>query len=173
MNLERRVVDFISDHEKQIRSKAAALCMDWQDYRQEIALFILERGHRYDPQRGSLAAFVFGHVDKRLSSRKSDALYHAQSIDGDSSHNISARYAVESLIVEDGCPSNRAIDQAVQGTVPGAANLLAIADTVSGMSAREIARKSKRTKRRVNQVLQKMRDEARTQFALNFGCGEA
>jgi hypothetical protein len=59
------VLDFIPKNKGQIKKKAAALGVDWQDYSQEIAFFILERSDHFDARLGSFTAFVFGHVDKR------------------------------------------------------------------------------------------------------------
>jgi DNA-directed RNA polymerase specialized sigma24 family protein len=165
------VLDFIPKNKGQIKKKAAALGVDWQDYSQEIALFILERSEHFDARLGSFTAFVFGHVDKRLNRQKNDALYRAQSIDGDCCQSISARHAVESLTAEDAGSEDSAVGQIVRNMAPGATTLLAVADVISGLSAQDVARKCKRTKRRVNQILHKMRDEAKTQFALDLGYG--
>lgn len=166
-------VFFVTQHSAQIRKKAAALLTDPRDYAQEVALFIIERQHEYDPKRGVFAAFVFGHVDKKYTRQKSDALHHAQSIDKDDTKNGNLRRKIEAVTTDDEDPPANSLKPAPQHKVPGAANLRDVADAVSGMSAREIAKRSKRSKRRVNQILKKMRDEAKTQYALNFECGEA
>lgn len=171
--LHQVVLTFLTEHKSQIERKAIKFGLDPDDFAQDVALFILEHGPRHDSSRASFAAFVFGSLEKKVKRKTVNVLRFAQSIDQDFCYSINARCAVESVIAENACPADRSNDQTVQNSVPGAANLLAIADVVSGMSAREIAKRSKRSKRRVNQILKKMRDEARTQFALNFGCGEA
>lgn len=162
-------LDFISAHHHQIKQKASAWHIDWEDYAQEIALLIIERKDAFDPRRGSFQAFVFGHVEKKLGRCRSDALFCARSIDEESDRGENARRAAEAISSKDENILTDSSSMAIGDQVPGAADLLSISESITGMSAMEIAGKLNLSKRRINQILKKKRDDAKTQFALNFG----
>lgn len=156
---------FVSAHSGQIVRKARVLGVEVEDFRQEVLLFILEQGHKYDPARGSFVAFVLGSVERIVRSQVIGGHRYALSLDADDASGEVLRTgleAMETVIDED------PYAQSSSTQVPGAANLVKIAELISGMSASEIASARKITKRRINQILKRTRDEARSQFALDF-----
>lgn len=157
---------FVSTHSGQIVRKAKALGIEVEDFRQEVLLFILEQGHKHDPARGSFVAFVLGSVEKIVRSQETGAHRYALSLDADDASGELLRARLEGVTISSDDEDSHT--QSSPSVVPGAANLANIAEVVSGMSAREIASTRRITRRRVNQMLKRARDEACSQFALDF-----
>jgi hypothetical protein len=75
-------VAFAQEHLDQIKAKSAKYGLPWDDGRQEFSLIILEKGKEFDPTRGTLCQFIFGHWEKRMR-RKLGAHTFAISLDSD------------------------------------------------------------------------------------------
>lgn len=143
-------VVFLKKHKLQIRMKAAGhRGMDVDDYRQEVALTIVEKAHKFDSSRGSFAAYIFGSLEKRLLRMMDDALYSSVSLDADNLVGKLLNQQIES-IAADTPISNSSDDFQPHSPLPGAGTLLQIADAISGSSANEYASKIGLSKRTVN-----------------------
>lgn len=164
---QHQALVFIRENDGQIRQKAAKFCVDVDDVRQTVCLIFLESGHLFDESRGSLAAFVFGRLEKILARQAGGPLRFALSLDDDTQLGEALRAIVEAKALAVGGNDDVCTDSGDEAA-PGAASLVAIADVISGKSALEFARKRGLTKRRINQILKRVRDDARTQFALDF-----
>lgn len=160
------VLGFLSIHEVQIRQKTA--CYSWfelKDYQNEVVVTILEKGHKFDPSRGSFARFVFGHVEKRLRRATDDALSHGYSMDDDSDRGQLFRAQTESVVAVDSTDGALYANQGIE-MVPGAADLVAIANVISGFSAAEWALHMGISKRAVNLKLARAKAQAKHQGSL-------
>jgi DNA-directed RNA polymerase specialized sigma24 family protein len=165
-NPQHPALTFVSANAEQIRGKARKFGFEVEDFQQDVLLFILEHGHKYDGARGNFNAFVFGSLEKIMRHQVLGAHRYAVSLDTDDISGEFLRARLEDVATvsdEDALHVYSA-----KGIAPGAAQLVAIAQAISGMSALEFATARGVTKRRVNQILKRARDEARMQFALDF-----
>lgn len=160
-------VTFSRKYAVQINGKAAKHRMPADDIAQEVSLIILEKGAAFDPAKGTLCQFVFGHLEKRMR-RQLGAHTFAVSLDRDDSFGWNTRSLIENLAApseDDGEPVS------VQSEKPGIAKALSIARFVSGKSSSELARPLGVTSRRARQMLQQLCEEHATsnQFELCLG----
>lgn len=167
------VLSFISIHNTQIRHQVARHAwLEFGDYQNEVALCIIEKGHKFDPLRGSFSNFIFGHVEKRLRWIFDDALSHSNSIDDDSDRGLLFRARAESVVAVRS-EEDQILAIRVSEVVPGAVDLAMIADAISGLSAEDASQKMKISKRRVNQLLVQAKEEAKQQYSLFHFIGDA
>ncbi|MDP3844298.1 MAG: hypothetical protein Q8Q81_17320 [Oxalobacteraceae bacterium] len=157
LNRQYSVTIFITKNASQIRRKSYKLGIEFEDAKQNFALFILENAHKYDPARGSFEAFVFGSMEKIMRRQTTDALLFASSIEdqGDAETFLSEHLASESLWEDH---LNQL--QPTFPNIPGVTALLTLAESISGKSSSELSAIWGVTKRRVNQILKRARDDA-------------
>lgn len=166
--LQELAISFPKKHRAQIRQKAAKWGIEADDVEQDTSMIILDKGPLFDPERGTLAAFVFGHLEMRMR-RQLGAHRFAISIDQCNDSGQELREVVESLPTLD--QDENALDQ-ILPHAPGAAKILDIAQFASGKSAADLAKKMGGiTPRRVRQILQKLREgqTEMNQFELCLG----
>lgn len=155
LNSQYSAAGFIFKNKCQIRGKAQKLGIENEDANQDFALFILENGHKYDPTRGSFDAFVFGNMEKIMRRQTTDVLRYASSLDDQDDAGALLREQEVALIEEESCQP-----KSIFSNSPEAAVLLALADFISGKSISDISAIWGVTKRRVNQILKRARDDA-------------
>jgi hypothetical protein len=157
-------VTFPRTYAAQINTKAAKHRTPADDIAQEVSEIILDRGAAFDPAKGTLCQFVFGHLEKRMR-RQLGALTFAVSLDRDDTFGWNARGLIENLAA----PSEDDDEPVpVDSDKPGIAKALSVARFVSGKSSSELARLIGVTPRRARQMLQQLREEHATsdQFEL-------
>lgn len=165
--LRQLAVTFPREHAAQINAKSAKYGIPREDIRQELSLICMEKGAEFDPSKGTLPQFLFGHLDKRLR-RQLGAHTFALSLDRDDLLDEGTRALIDNLSVptdDDSEPAYPSISDQ-----PGVAKILSIARFASGKSSEDLARLLRVTPRRVRQILQELREEQVTsnQFELCF-----
>lgn len=160
-------IDFPREHAEQINAKAAKYRMMRGDVSQELSRICLEQGPKYDPAKGTLPQFLFGHLDKTLR-RQLGAHTFAVSLDRDDLDESTRAYIENTIVPADDdneAPHSFTLDQ------PGLAKIMSIAHFVSGKSSSDLARALGVTPRRVRQILQQLREEEAisNQFELCLG----
>ena len=157
LNRQYSVTIFITKNASQIRRKTYKLGIEIEDAKQDFALFILENAHKYDPARGSFEAFVFGSMEKIMRRQTTDALLFASSLDDqDDAEAFLSKHLVGASIWEDDSSQL----QPTFSNIPAATALLTLAESISGKSSSELSAIWGVTKRRVNQILKRARDDA-------------
>lgn len=151
---------FIKKHKSQIRQKSYKFSLHREEIENTIFIFIRHNWHKYDPTRGSFEAFIFSSIE-RMWRYSNDALDRTQNV-SDVFFDARCEIVAQDLI------SDSYIDPEGIEPVPGGPNLLSIAIALAGKNSREIAAEMKISKRRANQILKKIRDDAKNQFGLNF-----
>lgn len=154
----------------QIKAKSAKYGLPWEDGRQEFSLIILDKGEEFDPARGSLCQFIFGHWEKRMR-RQFGAHTFAVSYDSDDIIGSRARTLIENTTVP-------AADDSEEKALPWdertMAKMLAVARYLSGKSTADLTQILGVTTRRVRQMLQQIRETGtipkRLQFCLELDC---
>lgn len=141
-------VTFTQEHATQIAAKAACYGEPVADVRQNARVIILELGKKYDPAKGSLCQFVFGHLEKR-NLRQNGAHRFAISLNDEKIIE-----EVESLPDEAGINND---EDFFTANTPLAGMIRAIAHFMSGKSTAELAQLLALTSRRVRQILQELR----------------
>ncbi len=157
-------VTFPRANAAQINAKAAKYRTLADDIAQEVSEIILDKGPTFDPAKGTLCQFVFGHLEKRMR-RQLGAHTFAISLDRDDSFGMNARGLIENLAA----PSEDDDEPVpVESNKPGIAKALSVTRFVSGKSSSELARLIGVTPRRARQILQQLREEHATsnQFEL-------
>jgi hypothetical protein len=162
--LAQLAITFPRAHAAQISAKSAKYGVPREDVRQEASLICWEQGPKYDPAKGTLPQFIFGHLDKRLR-RQLGAHTFAVSLDREDILDDGTRTLFENMAAptgEDSEPYSSVSNQ------PGAAKILSIARFASGKSSSDLARLLRVTPRRVRQILQQLREDrmASNQFEL-------
>jgi len=148
-------MSFPRAHAAQINTKAAKYRTPAEDIAQEVSEIILAKGPTFNPLKGTLCQFVFGHLEKRMR-RQLGAHTFAVSLDRDDSFGWNARSLIEKLAA----PSQDDDEPVpVESSKPGIAKALSIARFVSGKSSSELARLIGVTPRRARQILQQLREE--------------
>ncbi len=157
------ILIFIFENRKQIQQKANKFNCDFADTCQDVCLIFLENISKFDSTRGTLKAFIFGHLEKMLRRQAIGPLRFALSLDDDDGERIqNVRERMESKFTDDNNDEN------IRVAVPGANGLKAIAEAINARSARELGNDLGLTKRRINQMLSKIISESSAQFDFNF-----
>jgi DNA-directed RNA polymerase specialized sigma24 family protein len=159
--LSELAVTFPEEHAEQINAKSAKYGLPREDVSQDVSLIILERGAEFDPTKGTLRQFTFGHWEKRRR-RQLGAHTFAVSLDRDDILGESTRTFIENMTAsaDDGDEVRFVSDHTDE------ARILSVARFLSGKSTSDIAQLLGVTPRRVRQMLQQLR-EKRT-FAKRF-----
>lgn len=154
----------------QIKAKSAKYGLPWEDGRQEFSLIILDKGTEFDPTRGTLCQFIFGHWGKRMR-RQLGAHTFAISLDSDDIIGERTRALIENITVSTDDDSEEGTFLPDQTTV---AKLLSVARFISGKSTSDLAQILGVTPRRVRQMLQQLREKKtipeRLQFCVELAC---
>jgi DNA-directed RNA polymerase specialized sigma24 family protein len=153
--LARLAVTFPQEHAEQITAKSAKYGVPREDVSQDVSLIILEKGAEFDPTKGTLPQFIFGHWEKRMR-RQLRAHTVTVSLDHDDILGEDARTLIENMAA----PSDYDGEEApLLSERPGVAKILLVARFVSGKSSLDIARRFGVTPRRVRQMLQQIREK--------------
>lgn len=144
----RLAITFTQEHADQIAAKAACYGEDRADVRQDVHVIFFDLVERYDPAKGSLCQFVFGHLEKR-KRRQNGA------------HRFAISLNDEKIIEEvESLPEEADIDDDenyLTSNTPLAGMIRAVAHFMSGKSTAELAQLLALTSRRVRQILQELR----------------
>jgi hypothetical protein len=160
--LAKLAVTFPEEHADQINAKAAKYGEPREDVSQDLSVIILEKGAEFDPNKGTLPHFIFGHWEKRRR-RQLGAHAFAVSFDRDDICGEEALTLIENMPVPVGEDDDE-LPFVSDNTEE--AKILLLVDLLSGMSTQEIALLLEVTPRRARQMLQQLR-EKRT-FAKRF-----
>lgn len=144
----QRAITFTQEYAAQIAAKAACYGEPLADVRQDVYVIFLELFEKYDPAKGSLCQFVFGHLEKR-KRRQNGAHRFAISLNDEKIIE-----EVESLPDEAGINND---EDFFTANTPLAGMIRAIAHFMSGKSTAELAQLLALTSRRVRQILQELR----------------
>lgn len=153
--LARLAVTFPQEHAEQITAKSAKYGVPKEDVSQDVSLIMLEKGAEFDPTKGSLPKFIFGHWEKRMR-RQLGAHTFAVSLDRDDIFGASARTLLENMIApsDDDEHETPSLSEGID-----VAKILSVARFVSGKSSSDIARRFGVTPRRARQMLQQIREK--------------
>jgi hypothetical protein len=152
--LARLAVKFPQEHAEQITAKSAKYGVPRADVSQDVSLIILEKGAEFDPTKGTLPKFIFGHWEKRMR-RQRGAHTFAVSLDRDDILGAGARTLLENMIA----PSDDGEETPSLSEGIDVAKILSVARFVSGKSSSDIARRFGVTPRRARQMLQQIREK--------------
>jgi DNA-directed RNA polymerase specialized sigma24 family protein len=151
--LAQLAITFPQEHAEQIKAKSAKYGVPREDGSQDLSLIILEKGAEFDPTKGALSQFIFGHWEKRMR-RQVGAHKFAVSLDRDDILGERARTLIENMTA----PSEDDSEEVqLQSDQTDLAKILSVARFVSGKSSSDIARHFGVTPRRVRQMLQQVR----------------
>lgn len=154
----------------QIKAKSAKYGLPWKDGCQEFSLITLEKCNEFDPAKGTLCQFIFGHWEKR-TRRQFGAHTFAVSYDSDDIIGAQARTLIENRTVPAADDSEEKTFAWDETTL---AKMLAVARYLSGKSTTDLAQILGVTTRRVRQMLQQIRETGtipkRLQFCLELDC---
>ena len=153
--LAELALTFIQENAAQIAAKSAQNRMPPEDGSQDVIVVFFEKYPKFDPTKGTLPQFIFGHWGKRLR-RQRGAHSFAFSLDREDHLGEGARARVENMVAPSDCDTEEVpflSDQTVE------AKMLAIARLVSGMSTSDIAQRFGVTPRRARQMLQQVREK--------------
>jgi DNA-directed RNA polymerase specialized sigma24 family protein len=151
--LAQLAITFPQEHAEQIKAKSAKYGVPREDGSQDLSLIILEKGAEFDPTKGALSQFIFGHWEKRMR-RQGGAHKFAVSLDRDDILGERARTLIENMTA----PSEDDSEEVqLQSDQTDLAKILSVARFVSGKSSSDIARHFGVTPRRVRQMLQQVR----------------
>lgn len=160
--LAELAVTFPEEHATQINAKAAKYGEPREDVSHDLSVIILEKGAEFDPNKGSLRHFIFGHWEKRRR-RQLGAHALAVSFDRDDIFGEQALTLIANMPVPVGDDDDEL--PFVSGNTDEA-KILLLVHLLSGMSTQEMALLLEVSQRRVRQMLQQLR-EKRT-FAKRF-----
>jgi hypothetical protein len=168
--LAQLAITFPQEHAEQIKAKSARYGMPREDGSQEVSLIIMEKGPEFDPTKGTLSQFIFGHWEKRMR-RQRGAHTFAVSLDSEDILGERERLLIENIPAPSDDDSEEVPFRSDQAAV---AKILAIARFISGKSSFDIARIIGVTPRRVRQMLQQLREKQtipkRFQFCVEIAC---
>jgi hypothetical protein len=153
--LAELAVNFPKDHADQINAKSAKYGEPREDLNHDLSVIILERGAEFDPNKGTLRHFIFGHWEKRRR-RQLGAHTFAVSFDRDDIFGEETRTLIENIpnsADDDGDELSFVSDNTDE------AKILSLVRLLSGMSTTEIAQLLEVTPRRVRQMLQQLREK--------------
>ena len=163
-------VAFPQEHLDQIKAKSAKYRLPWKDGCQEFSLIVLEKFNEFDPAKGTLCQFIFGHWEKRMR-RQFGAHTFAVSCDSDDIIGSQVRTLIENRTVPDADDSEEKTFPWDEATM---AKMLTVARYLSGKSTTDLAQILGVTTRRVRQMLQQIRETGtipkRLQFCLELDC---
>lgn len=163
-------ITFTQENLDQIKAKSAKYRLPWKDGCQEFSLIILEKCKEFDPAKGTLCQFIFGHWEKRMR-RQFGAHTFAISFDSDDIIGAQARTLIENRTVPAADDSEEKSFLSDETTM---AEMLAVARYLSGKSTADLAQILGVTTRRVRQMLQQIREKGtipkRLQFCLELDC---
>lgn len=153
--LARLAVTFPQEYAEQINAKSAKYGVPRKDVSQDVSLIILEEGAEFDPTKGTLPQFIFGHWERRMR-RQFGAHTFAISLDHDDILGEDARTVLENMIApsDDDEEERLSVSEGID-----VAKILSVARFVSGKSSLDIARCFGVTPRRVRQMLQQIREK--------------
>ena len=160
--LAKLAVTFPEEHADQINAKAAKYGEPREDVSHDLSVIILEKGAEFDPNKGTLRQFIFGHWEKRRR-RQLGAHASAVSFDRDDIFGEQALALIANMPVPVGDDDDQ-LPFVSDNT--DEAKILLLVHLLSGMSTQEIALLLEVSQRRVRQMLQQLR-EKRT-FAKRF-----
>ena len=163
-------VTFPQEHAEQIKAKSAKYGVPREDGSQDVSVIILEKGPEFDPTKGGLAQFIFGHWEKRMR-RQLGAHTFAVSLDRDDILGERARALIEDMTA----PSDDDREEVpFLSDHAAVAKIFSIARFISGKSSSDIAQLIGVTPRRVRQMLQQLREKKtipkRFQFCVEIAC---
>lgn len=154
------------EHAQQVAAKATKYRLSREDVAQELSVLCLEIGPKYDPAKGTLCQFLFGHLDKRLRRQLGPHTF-AFSLDRENLDE-SFRVQIENIAV----PSDDDLASQPVWDRPGVSKLSSIANFVSGKSSCDLSRALGVTPRRIRQILQQLREEQITSTQFELGLEE-
>lgn len=168
--LAELAVSFPQEHLDQIKAKSAKYGLPLEDGLQEVSVIILDKCDEFDPTRGTLCQFIFGHWQKRMR-RQLGAHTFAISLDSDDIISARARAFIDHIPVQADDHSEEGMFLSDETTI---AKMLSIARFISGKSTSDLARSFGVTPRRVRQILQQLRQKRtipeRFQFWVDLTC---
>jgi len=168
--LAQLAATFPKEYAEQINAKSAKYGEPREDVRQGVSLIIWEKGAEFDPKKGSLSQFIFGHWEKQMR-RQLGAHTFAVSLDRDDILGERARSQIENITAPSDDDSEEVPFLSDQTAV---AKILSIARFVSGKSSSDIARIFEVTPRRARQMMQQLREKQtipkRFQLCLEVAC---
>lgn len=153
--LAELAVTFPEEHVEQIIAKSAKYGLSREDISQDVSLIILERGAEFNPTKGTLRQFIFGHWEKRRR-RQLGAHTFAVSLDRDDILGEGARTLVENMTAS---TSDNGDEVRLASDHSDAAKILSVARFLSGKTTSDIAQLLEVTPRRVRQMLQELREK--------------
>jgi DNA-directed RNA polymerase specialized sigma24 family protein len=153
--LAQLAITFPQEHAEQIKAKSAKYGVPREDCSQDLSLIILEKGAEFDPTKGAISQFIFGHWEKRIR-RQIGAHKFAVSLDRDDILGERARTLIENMTAPSDDDSEEVQFLSDQTDL---AKILSVARFVSGKSSSDIARHFGVTPRRVRQMLQQVREK--------------
>lgn len=157
-------ITFTQENLDQIKAKSAKYRLPWKDGCQEFSLIILEKCKEFDPAKGTLCQFIFGHWEKRMR-RQFGAHTFAISFDSDDIIGAQARTLIENRTVPAADDSEEKSFLSDETTM---AEMLAVARYLSGKSTADLAQILGVTTRRVRQMLQQIREKGTIPKRLQF-----
>jgi hypothetical protein len=158
---------FTARNRAQVRAKARQFKMELDEIISSLFVLVSDRLDDFDPSKGSAEAFFFGLLHAQQTRYFRDACCNAMTLDDESPAGLAFSEAVSytiSTASNEPCFTNTSR----AGRPVGTSSLLALADAVSGKSARQIGNDLKVSRRRINQILKQKREEATVQSSFDF-----
>lgn len=154
---------FIQKELKNIRAIAARHGELIDDVTQETHLIILENQNFYDSSLGSFESFILGLLHHSIKRKTFGPLKFAISLDTDSPTTETYLQILEQVSFEKYNEVSTELN-----LIPGHLTLKSIATAIGSRSSTEIGRSLKLSKRRINQILKEIQNDAGNQFGLDF-----
>ena len=161
-------LDFARRNIRQIEMKARRFNRSPDEIRNILFVIFAEKFPKFDAQKGSLEALLFSQLHAVFLRYDNDVCSFAKSLDDPSKNGLAFRKTVELWI------SSQANEICFTNTnknekeVPGASVLRSLAESASGKSSSQISAKLRISRRRVNQILKKSREDSAFQLGLQF-----
>ena len=153
--IDQYAIKFPKEHAEQIKVKSERYGVSLEDGSQDVSLIIMEKGPEFDPTKGTLSQFIFGHWEKRMRRQRGVHTF-AISLDRDDIIGERARAQIENMTAPSDDDCEEVPFPSDQATL---AKILLIARFISGKSISDIARSLGLTPRRVRQMLQQVREK--------------
>jgi len=161
-------LDFVRRNTRQIELKARRFKRSPDEVRNTLFIIFAEKIAKFDAKKGNLEAFLFSQLHAVFLRYDTDVCSHAKSLDDPSANGLAFRQTVEHWISSQSSEICFTNTNKNKKEIPGASVLHSLAESASGKSASQIAIKLKVSRRRVNQILKKAREESVFQFGLQF-----